>query len=238
MSQGFINSIPLPLAVTKGGTGVTTSTETGSVMLNTSPRVITSILDTNGNTIIGLTAGSSAVNYVNITNVATTGQPVIAAAGSDAIIALTINGKGGGGLFLKGTAIADSAPAGYVGEFISSSIVIASAVSMSSGIAKDITSISLTAGDWDVWGNVVLTSSGTANQIQIGWISTTSATTPDSSLYSGFNLTSNTNAATYINCLQKRINVSGTTTVYLSGYATFGSGTTTGCGNIYARRVR
>lgn len=207
-------------------------------MVLTTPKVITSILDTNSNTLLGISATASAVDYVNITNASTGTQPIIAAAGSDTNISLTINSKGSGGIYIKGQTDGSLAPVGYVGEIISSSIPIGSAVSMTTATATDITSISLTAGAWLVWGNVVLTSSGTALQIAIGWISTTSATTPDSSLYSGINNTSNTNAATYINCLPKPINISSTTTVYLSGYATFGAGTMTGCGNIYAMRVR
>jgi hypothetical protein len=207
----------------------------------TSPKIGGNIIDpTNGTSILLAisSAGGTPVNYVNTIN-STTGNPAsIIAGGSDSNIELTLASKGTKGVAVKGVTDASSAAAGYVGELISSSIVTGSAVSMSTGVAKDITSISLTAGDWDVWGNVVLTSNGTALQIAIGWISTTSATTPNASLYSGINNTSNTNAATYINCLQKPINVSSTTTVYLSGYATFASGTMTGCGNIYARRVR
>ena len=46
MSQGFVNPKPSPLPVNQGGTGVLTSTGTGSVVLNTSPALVTPALGT------------------------------------------------------------------------------------------------------------------------------------------------------------------------------------------------
>src|SRR5574337_1898836 len=53
---------------------------------------------------------------------------------------------------ILGTTTNDDAAAGYIGEVISSNIAVGSAVSLSSGTIANITSISLTAGDWDVYG--------------------------------------------------------------------------------------
>ena len=68
------------------------------VQVMTSPKVLTSINDTNGNEVVGLVSTASAVNEVSITNAATGGTPTITATGNDANIGLTISPKGSGTL--------------------------------------------------------------------------------------------------------------------------------------------
>src|SRR4030095_12582381 len=67
------------------------SDETGSGLLvfGTSPRLVTSILDTNGNTWLAITATASAVNQLTVANAATAGSPSISATGTDANISIT-----------------------------------------------------------------------------------------------------------------------------------------------------
>lgn len=62
--------------------------------LLTTPRITTSINDTNGNEVIITPATASAVNEVTITNAATGGNPSISASGSDATANLNLRGKG------------------------------------------------------------------------------------------------------------------------------------------------
>ena len=152
-------------------------------------------------------------------------------------------GNGTGGVILKGTGTNDSAAAGKVGEFITSNIASGSAISVSNTTAKDVTSISLTAGDWDVWGNVTwIPASTTSVYFLRCWISTTSATQPNPDLFSGWsnvaagvvpNVTGMGQTAPII-----RISVASTTTVYLSVNQSFTVSTCTACGTISARRVR
>lgn len=143
-----------------------------------------------------------------------------------------------------GTTTNDSAAAGSVGETISSSIVIGSAVSLTNATAADITSISLTAGDWDVWGDIHFTGgSTTIVKDIIGWISTTSATLPAANLYNIVNygvtgVTIFANASASFNVPQIRLSLASTATVYLSGYSDFTTSTCSGFGNIIARRRR
>lgn len=210
-------------------------TGTGAPMLNTSPKIITSLLDTNGNTILAFNPLANAVNYIAINNQSAGNTPSFAAVGSDTNIELAINSKGTGGINLKGITGGGSAPVGYVGEFISSVIAAASGVVMTSGMAVNITSISLSAGDWDVWGNVNVTGISIGVTALLGWISSSSTTVPDTSLYTG------SNAGTYTSdggiCVpQLRFSLSGTTTIYLTGYFGF-TGNAKGCGGIYARRA-
>lgn len=142
------------------------------------------------------------------------------------------------GVPVHGTNTNDNASAGYVGELVSSVIASGSAVSLSSNVDKDLTSISLTAGDWDVYGNVSIIFVGSVGTFGGCWISTTSATFPDASLRNGVSEPGGTYALIGVNAPYKRISISGTTTVYISARCTFPSSTASMSGGIYARRVR
>lgn len=138
---------------------------------------------------------------------------------------------------IVGTTTNNNADAGYVGEFVSSEVLIASATSLTQNVAKNITSISLTAGDWNVWGNVWISSTAGFG-IYASTISTTSATLPDQALYTQSGLASQNNGTMNFPTPFKRISISSTTTVYLVAIWNSGAGTTSGAGAIYARRVR
>ena len=80
-----------------------------------------------------------------------------------------------------GTTAGDTSTAGYVGETISSVILYASRITFTtSSTTQNLTSISLTAGDWDVWGNIYFVpSAGMQPYTAYSAITTTSATLPD-----------------------------------------------------------
>lgn len=144
---------------------------------------------------------------------------------------------------IVGTTAAGNAAAGSLGEVIESTVLIGSAVSLTTATTHDVTSISLTAGDWDVWGNVVFTSgaSTTISQV-IAFINTTSATVPTrpaSGAITEITATLTGNGATQsLSAGMRRVNVLSTTTVYLSCRQTFAAGTLSAYGYIGARRVR
>ena len=77
-----------------------TVTETGTQPLTnktlTSPKIGTSILDTNGNELFKLTATSSAVNEITYNNAATGNKPTFTASGDDTNIGVSIQPKGSG----------------------------------------------------------------------------------------------------------------------------------------------
>jgi len=79
----------------------------------TSPEIGTSILDTNGNELILLTATGSAVNEITLANAATGSSPILSATGSDTDIGISIQPKGTGQVtldqlvFPTGTGTAD-----------------------------------------------------------------------------------------------------------------------------------
>jgi hypothetical protein len=178
---------------------------------------------------------SSAVNgfYIEPTN--TGFAPVFAVTGSDTNISMQLNSQGTGGVTIQGNTSASNAPAGYVGEFVSSVIASTSSVSLTTNIIANATSINLSAGDWNVWGNLNFTCGSSATGIY-GWASAISATLPDKSLYNSWSLLG---AGVFgFNIPEQRFNISGATTIYLSVIASFSTSTTTVCGGIYARRVR
>lgn len=131
-----------------------------------------------------------------------------------------------------------NAAAGSVGEFFSSVISSASAVSMTVNVPNTVTSISLTAGDWDVWGNIDAIGTGLNLPTITTWISS-STSLPDSSLYDNntqYSATINGN----IGCRPPslRFSLSTTTTIYLQLQWGAAAGSLTACGGIYARRRR
>lgn len=136
---------------------------------------------------------------------------------------------------IVGTTTNDNTTAGDVGEYVNSTVLFGSAISLTNSTAADVTHISLTAGDWDVWGNIFISGVGGVTNAAT-WINTTSATQPDSSL-----IASVTDSTGYSGGGQpvpsQRMSLSGTTTVYVSCIATFGT-SAVASGYISARRRR
>jgi len=145
--------------------------------------------------------------------------------------------------FATGTTAADNATAGRLGEVIASSVVVGSAVALTTATPANVTSISLTAGDWDVEGSVGFHPAATTSITNLqAWDSTTTAALP--TFPTNTTLTTNTIAAVVPNADivvplgYTRINVSATTTLYLSAQAAFTVSTLGAYGYISARRVR
>lgn len=136
---------------------------------------------------------------------------------------------------IVGTATNNNAAAGSVGEFVTAT---SSSVSMAANTSVNVASVSLTAGDWDVWGTVQFVSGATT--IGTGGfncsVSTTSGTA--GSQQGGMNgVALAAGAAPFCTSPAIRLSLSATTTVYIIGAANY-SGTATGNGYIAARRRR
>ena len=82
-----------------------TGTQTLTNKTLTSPKIGTSILDTNGNQLALLTATSSAVNEFTIANAATGAGPTISSTGDDSNIDINITPKGTGDVVLAGDTV-------------------------------------------------------------------------------------------------------------------------------------
>jgi hypothetical protein len=163
----------------------------------------------------------------------------VLSAGS-AVSSIIATGSNGGAVAVKGTNTNDNASAGYVGEYISSTVVLGSAVSLTNDTTANVTSISLTAGDWDVSGVVAFNPNAattmTANRAAI---STTSATVPTAG-NAGYTWGANpgTGLPIAISTGVARLSLNATTTVYLVARSTFAVNTQSAYGTISARRVR
>ena len=88
------NIVEISLAT--AGTVTETGTQTLTNKTLTSPKIGTSILDTNGNELFKLTATSSAVNEITYNNAATGNKPTLTASGDDSNIGISIQPKGTG----------------------------------------------------------------------------------------------------------------------------------------------
>ena len=184
----------------------------------------------------GLSGASGSGSFVGSTS-PTLVTPTLGAATATSVAFSPTTGG------IIGTTAADNATAGDVGELFSGTN--ATAVAMSTGSVTLINSISLTAGDWDVWGAFYTVVGGTTVNSNIqAQLHTTTATiaapsTAQLASIQGSFGTITTGQQTFLNLGVSRWNLSAAnTTVYLNAVATYSVSTLTGNGNIFARRRR
>jgi hypothetical protein len=141
------------------------------------------------------------------------------------------------GVAVKGTTAnpATDAAAGYVGQYITSTIAIGSGVALVAATDKTITSISLTAGDWDVSGVFGADSNSSIASNICGPSLTTNTRGAANAIAFASGISGNATLQTVFPTV--RFSLASTTTVYLVGAVSF-SGTCVGYGRISARRVR
>lgn len=194
---------------------------------------------TAGTGTLTLGAGKTATISNTLTFTGTDGSTVAVGAGG------TIGPAGYAALGqIPGTATNDNASAGKIGEYISSTVATGSAVALTTNIAANVTSISLTAGDWDVSSEVYFNSPATTSFTTVlGSISTTTATLNQTAGFwdvKGFAAFVPGNNSGWISCGVPfvRLSLAGTTTVFLVSFATFTVSTAAAWGTIQARRVR
>jgi len=143
---------------------------------------------------------------------------------------------------LPGTITNDSATTGNIGEYISSGVGVGGAVPLSTGMAADVTSLALSAGDWTVAGNVVFYPGVTTAITELdGAISGTSATLPTSPGAGGYarfvlSFTAGQSAAFPVG--QIRLSLAAPASVFLVAQAAFSLSTLAAGGFIGARRAR
>ena len=231
-----LTGLTTPLSVAQGGTGVTSSTGSTSVVLSASPALT------------GTPTAPTAASNTNTTQIATTAfvegelaSPPTAGFGSTTarpVAATTITASStitpSQTAGIVGTTTNNNANTGSVGEFVTAT---SSSTSISTATPTNIISISLTAGDWDVSGTACVTPTATVSQWVLG-ISTTSASIPAAPNITSMNAVSNTGAAYCLPVMPIRESISSTTTIYLVGQTLFSSGTATTIGVIRARRIR
>lgn len=101
---GALGTVTLSLPAITDTLVTLTATQTLTNKTLTSPRIGTSILDTNGNELFLLTATASAVNEITYANAATGANPSITMSGNDSNIGLDVTLKGTGTFNIKGNA--------------------------------------------------------------------------------------------------------------------------------------
>lgn len=143
---------------------------------------------------------------------------------------------------LPGEPSTGSATAGNVGEYISSNVAQGSAVPLTTNTGVNVTSISLTAGDWDVSGNVCYNPAGSTVSANfwaaISLVSATLPAPPNAGGISVINPSTSGGSTAYLQAGTLRVSVASTTTVYLIGQSSFSVSTSSAFGAIHARRMR
>lgn len=152
------------------------------------------------------------------------------------------------GIFTNvGTTTSDNAALGTLGEFVSATVPVGSAVSLTTATTANMTSIVLTAGDWDLNVQVNFNvTGGTVTDVRMGPspTSATLATQPaqgvvgtDALVISPLGLAGATGVYTLGN-IDVRVSTASTVTIYATAQANFTVGTVSVYGTIRARRVR
>ena len=140
-----------------------------------------------------------------------------------------------------GTTTNNNANAGSVGESFLATQARSAFTAITTATATDIASITLTAGDWDVWGAIGFVGAATTQATALqGSINSVSATLNGLNYYNAFQ-TFPSRVVTGDNSMAvptRRISLAGTTTIYLVGQATFTVAGLFTYGFIQARRVR
>lgn len=164
---------------------------------------------------------------------------------------LFANDQTGGGVFqsnqlfspisgILGSSTNDNASAGNYGEYVVSAVSSFSNTAATT-VFGNITTISLTAGDWDVVGQTVFNANGAtvtdgyATAVSINSGNTTTDHVKGTNVLYGTPGANNNMASTSV---VYRISLSGTTTVYLKAMSAFSAGQPQVLGTIRARRIR
>jgi hypothetical protein len=142
------------------------------------------------------------------------------------------------GVAILGSNTNDSAAAGYVGEVITGNQATPQA--MTSPTPLNVTSITLTPGDWLVSGTINFALAGATVTKTQASINTTSATLAGDQTDVNSGLQSvTTTVSDGVTIPPKRYSLSaGTTTIYLVAKSTFSAGTVNTTGSMLAHRIR
>jgi hypothetical protein len=128
------------------------------------------------------------------------------------------------------------------GTYQSSIVAFGSGVALTNNVAKDVTLLSLTAGDWDCSGSVGFQPAGTTTVSGLqGFISTVSNTSPsafaDNIGFAVLTASLTTGQVQILTVPTTRFNIGSTTTIYLGALASFGVSTMNAPGMLRCRKV-
>ncbi len=248
MSSPNITGHPTVEGVTSTG-----STGTGKLVFDTSPTIVTPTMAIAN---IDSVQNTALVKFINVSAAQgiQTGSVVASNTYTDAAptngifsrgnintlgnVVFTTSGKG-----ITGTTTNDSAAAGNVGEYVSSSVAIGSTTPLTTSTPINLVSISLTAGDWDVYFEPVFSPATTTSYtVLISSISLVSVTQDTSSgeafagLYTPAVVPGASNISLRVG--PRRISIASTTTIFGFINAVFTVSTMAAWGTLRARRIR
>lgn len=137
----------------------------------------------------------------------------------------------------------NNAAAGSVGEYISSTVLSGSAVPLTTNTVANVTSITLLAGDWDVWGNAfLLPASGTTTNTfntALSQVAVTFPTTPNGGAYAQwYGSITGSGVQLGLPTGTMRVSIAAPVNIYLVVSSQFTSSTSSAYGFVGARRVR
>jgi hypothetical protein len=136
-----------------------------------------------------------------------------------------------------GTTTNDSAAAGQIGEYLTAALASGSPVTLTTGTFTTITSLALTAGDWDVDGGGVINCAATMTAGYVALSINPAAAGSFAPL--GLIQISNTSMTSFVGPTGTvRVSLAAPATVYLIGFSTFTTAPCTAYGSLRARRVR
>lgn len=142
-----------------------------------------------------------------------------------------------GGIF--GTTTNDDAAAGKVGEYTEALRLSGAALALSSSSFVNVTSISLTAGDWDIDGHVDFIISGSdLDYYGVGSSSISQVLGVDTGYIQQLKFLTGISGDERCNIPTQRYSLASTTTIYLVTQASFLNGSISAYGILRARRVR
>src|SRR6516164_2798449 len=227
-------------SVAGGGTGRVSLTTHGVLIGEGTAGINQTVAATTGQMLLGSTGADPAFgNNPVITGGSIDGAPVGAttpSTGKFTTLSSTGTFTPSSTNGIVGTTTNDNANAGSVGEFLQASTT---GTSLTNNTNANATSVSLTAGDWDVWGvvNFVPAGTTTVNNL-VASISTTSATVGAVGTFTSMATTFTTGTVQRFSALPVRLSLPTTTPVFLVAQAGFGVSTMTADGYLYARRRR
>lgn len=179
--------------------------------------------------IINSVGGTSAINFTN--------APIV---GMGIILTEDIQGTGQ----ILGTTTNDSAATGNVGEYVSATLGSSVAVALTTTATSNLTSLSLTAGDWDVHSNIGFFPGSSATVVDLlrGSIGTSSnaidATVGREMTYRFVSGTGGIGNPCEFFATTDRFSSSISFTVYLNVNCFFTVNTLSAYGRVWARRAR
>lgn len=139
---------------------------------------------------------------------------------------------------ISGVSTNSNAATGVIGEIISSIVLATSPVNLVANVVTNITSISLTPGDWDIHGLVQVNYAGINGYGAQAGLSLISATLPLITS-GGFSFQLSTSTLAACTCpVFIRESLSITTIIYLVTVGEQPNSTASGYGTIFARRTR